>query len=221
MSQSLDGVTFYNYPLSSASYRVRIALQLKGLTPEKLTNVNLRAVEQNTEDYQKVAPGGLVPAFDFGSQSFSQSLALIEWLDVTYPQTRLIPEDALEALAVREFALSISCDIHPLNNLRILKHLTGPLGQSEEVKSQWCAHWVHAGFEGLEQLLVRHQNGGPFCFGNQPTLADVCLVPQVFNANRFAVDLTSYPRIRAVYDHSQRHPAFQAACPKLDQSQIT
>ncbi len=209
----VEDAKFYNYFRSSASYRVRIALGLKELTAREVIDVDLRAGEQSSDAYLKIAPSGLVPALAFEEGSFSQSLALIEWLDGEYPANRLIPSDRMTALAVREIAYAISCDIHPVNNLRILNYLRGPLAADEAAIDRWYAHWVGLGFDGIEPLLERHAGKGPFCVGQGPTLADVCLVPQVFNARRFKVDLTNYPRICAVADACNAIPAFANAAP--------
>jgi maleylacetoacetate isomerase len=214
-STNKTGMILYNYALSSASYRLRIALNLKNITPAEIVDINLRAGDQNEEDYRNHVPGGLVPALDFGKGTYSQSVALIEWLDVTYPEPRLIPEDPILALAAREVALSIACDIHPLNNLRILKYLTGQLDVSDTSKNEWYLHWVREGFEGVEGLLSRQRNTGPFCLGANISVADVCLVPQVFNARRFKVDLTAFPQILSVFNHCQSLRAFQDAEPHL------
>ena len=210
----LNNLTFYDYFRSSASYRVRIALNLKRLQPETVTDIDLRIGAQSATPYKAVEPSGLVPSFQFGGKTYGQSLALIEWLDATYPAPRLIPQDPLAALAVREIAQTIACDIHPLNNLRILKYITGTLGASEDEKLDWYRHWIQTGFETLEALIAPHGDEGPFCLGTEPTLADLCLVPQVYNARRFDVDLTAYRRICAVDAHCNSLPAFGAAAPQ-------
>jgi maleylacetoacetate isomerase len=204
---------FYNYFRSSASYRVRIALELKGMKPEKIVDIDLRQNEQKSAAYRKIAPSALVPTFQFDDLSFSQSIALIEWMDAKCPEPRLIPENPEKALAVREIAFAIACDIHPLNNLRVLNYLTGTLEQSEDVKNQWYAHWVQAGFDGVEDRLNRQSKTSQFAFGDAPTLADICIVPQVFNAERFNVDLTAYPRILQITEQCNQLAAFQAASP--------
>lgn len=208
----LGEAIFYNYFRSSASYRVRIALALKGLKAKEVVDIDLRTGDQSGESYRRVAPAGLVPSFDFGERAFGQSLALIEWLDAKYPEPRLVPEDADTALAVREIALAIACDIHPIDNLRVLNYLTGTLGVSEEQKTEWYRHWVRTGFAAVEALIARNGDGG-FCVGDVPTLADACLVPQVYNARRFEVDLTPYPRIVAVDAKCMDLPAFRDTGP--------
>lgn len=213
----IESATFYNYALSSASYRVRIALGLKGLSPRDIKNVNLRSGEQSGEAYRLIAPSGLVPSFDFGDQAFSQSLALMEWLDTAYPTAPLFPSEPTEALKVRELALAIACDIHPLNNLRVLKYLSSELRASQDEVDQWYRHWVKTGFDGIEARLAQLGGAGPFCVGETASAADVCLVPQVFNARRFDTDLTPYPRIQAIVKHCNTLPAFAAAAPEMPQ----
>jgi len=207
-------LVFFDYFRSSASYRVRIAIALKGVGPQAVETVDLRAGEQSAPTYKAIQPSGLVPSFRFGGETFGQSIALIEWLDSQYPDPRLIPADPLEALAVREAALTIACDIHPLNNLRVLKYLTGPLGVSEEAKLAWYRHWIRTGFGTLETLIAPHRRKGPFCLGANVSLADLCLVPQVYNARRFEVDLSPYPGVCAIDAHCGALPAFQAAHPR-------
>ena len=211
----MDAV-FYNYALSSASYRVRIALNLKRLDPKSIVDVNLRAGAQNEEGYREVAPSGLVPALDFGTGAFSQSLALIEWLDDKCSEPRLIAEDPEQALAAREIAFSIACDIHPLNNLRILKYLRAQLAAPEEAVQSWYQHWVQSGFDGIEKRVLCYKNEGLFCLGADVGIADVCLVPQVFNSRRFDVDLTAYPRILSIFNHCQTLEAFKEAAPQSE-----
>ncbi|OSQ37384.1 maleylacetoacetate isomerase [Thalassospira mesophila] len=210
----LNDLTFYDYFRSSASYRVRIALNLKGLQPETVEIVDLRTGAQSQSLYKSVEPSGLVPSFTFGGKTFGQSLALIEWLDAMYPSPRLIPADPLAALGVREVAHTIACDIHPLNNLRILKYITNTLGASADAKQEWYRHWICAGFDTLEALIAPHRNNGPFCLGADLSLADTCLVPQVYNARRFDVDLSPYPAICAVNAHCTSLPAFANAAPE-------
>ncbi|WP_349600007.1 maleylacetoacetate isomerase [Thalassospira sp. NFXS8] len=209
-----DDLIFYDYFRSSASYRVRIALNLKGLQANKVETVDLRTGAHAQKPYKSVAPSGLVPSFTFGGKTFGQSLALIEWLDAIYPSPRLIPSEPLAALGVREVAHTIACDIHPLNNLRILKYITGTLSASEEAKLEWYHHWICSGFDTLEALIAPHRDKGPFCLGADVSLADVCLVPQVYNARRFDVDLSPYPAICAVDAHCTTLPGFADAAPE-------
>ncbi|MDQ3061206.1 MAG: maleylacetoacetate isomerase [Pseudomonadota bacterium] len=199
--------TFFN---SSASYRVRIALNLKGLAHEAI-GVNLRSGAQRSADFLALNPSGLVPALVDGETHLSQSLAIIDHLDRIQPEPLLVPPDGPARGQVLEIALLIACDIHPLNNLRVLKYLTGELGLSEAQKNAWYAHWIAEGFNALETLLPDHDG---WCVGQTPTLADCCLVPQVANAERMKVDLTAWPRIRRIAAFARQHPAFIQAEPQ-------
>lgn len=191
-------------------------MNLKGVVTHSTRGVNLRTGEQFADAFRALTGAPMVPALDFGEAAYGQSIALIEWLDAVYPTPRLIPETPDEALAVRELALSIACDIHPLNTPRILKRLTGPMEQTEESRKEWYAHWVREGFTTLERLLSRYDDRGPFCVGQDPTLADICLVPQVLNARRFGVDIGDFRRINAIDAHCQSLAAFRTAAPKSD-----
>ena len=203
----------YDYFRSSAAYRVRIALNVKGLAVTQRHAIHLRKGEQRAPGYLEMNPHGLVPLLAVGNRRLTQSLAIIEYLEERHPQPPLLPQGAEDRAWVRSIALAIACDIHPLNNLRVLKYLAKPLGIEEPARDEWYRHWVREGFDGLERQLA----GGPsgrFCFGDAPTLADVCLVPQVANANRLNVDLAPYPRIRAINDACLALPAFDAARPE-------
>lgn len=203
----------YDYFRSSAAYRVRIALNLKGLDAER-EFVHLVKAQQRADTYLKVNPQGLVPALTTDDVVLTQSLAIIEWLDEVHAQPRLLPGDALGRSRVRAIALAIACDIHPLNNLRVLNYLTGTLGASEEQKNGWYRYWIDVGFEALEQQLSRDRETGAFCHGDVPTLADVCLVPQVANARRYKVDLTPYPTIARIDARCRELDAFARAAPE-------
>lgn len=211
MTLHITAATLYDFPFSSASYRLRIAMHLKGVAPQQVKAINLRTGAQRDDTFVQVTGAPMVPALDFGTAAFGQSLALIEWLDDTHPDPRLIPEDADTALAVRSLALTIACDIHPLNTPRVLNYL------SEEDRKNWYAHWVRAGFTALEHQLARTADHGPFCIGTTPTLADICLVPQVLNARRFGVAIDDFQRINAIDAHCQTLTAFKAAAPLTDQ----
>ena len=200
----------YGYFRSSAAYRCRIALNLKGLAPEYVA-VHLRRGDQRASDYQNVNPQGLVPSLEIGGHVITQSLAIIEWLDETYPEPALLPIDALARADVRAFALAIACDIHPLNNLRILKYLTGELGVGDEAKDIWYRHWVREGLTALEALAK--PRAGAFLYGDAPSLADICLVPQLYNARRFKVAIAAFPTLRRADETASAHPAFAAAHP--------
>ncbi|KDB08375.1 maleylacetoacetate isomerase [Burkholderia sp. lig30] len=202
--------SFFN---SSTSYRVRIALALKGLPYDTLP-VNIRTGEHRAAGYvADVNPSAAVPALVDGDFRLGQSLAIIDYLDQTHPEPRLIPLEPPLRARVLELATLIACDIHPVNNLRVLRYLESELGVSAQQKSAWYRHWVAEGMAGVERLLERSAQG-PWCFGAQPTLADVCLVPQVANALRMECDLSAYPRSLAVYAHALQHPAFDAAQPQ-------
>ncbi|MDR2318251.1 MAG: maleylacetoacetate isomerase [Pseudomonas sp.] len=202
----------YSFFNSSTSYRVRIALALKGLEVD-YHGVNLRAGEQRQAQHRELSPIGGVPVLvrDDGT-GLTQSLAIIDYLDALYPQAPLLPGEPLLRARVLEVAQLIACDIHPLNNVRVLGYLQRVLDVGPEEKDRWYGHWVAEGLAALETLLQRHGDG-PYCFGTQPTLADCCLVPQVANAERMGCDLHAYPRVMAVYEHCQAQPAFQRAAP--------
>jgi maleylacetoacetate isomerase len=206
-------VKLYDYFRSSAAYRVRIALNLKGLAPERVF-VHLAKGEQLGGDYLSVNPQGLVPALvtDDG-HVLSQSLAIIDWLDETHPVPPLLPADPDERARVRSIALAIACDIHPLNNLRVLNYLSNTLGVTAEQRTGWYRYWIDLGFEALEKRLAGDPRTGPYCHGSAPTLADVCLVPQVANARRFHLDLSPYPAIVRIDAACAALPAFADAAP--------
>ncbi|MBV7540055.1 maleylacetoacetate isomerase [Acidovorax sp. sic0104] len=207
----------YSFFNSSTSYRVRIALALKGL-PVDYHGVNIRVGEHRAPAYAQLNPARAVPTLVDGDFTLSQSLAIIDYLDQRHPEPRLVPLEPRLRARVLELAHGIACDMHPVNNLRILKYLQGPLALSAEQKDAWYAHWAAEGFDAVERLLAGRggeAGSGPWCFGDQPTLADVCLVPQVGNAQRAGCDLAPYVRTRAVYAHAQQHPAFIAARPEV------
>ncbi len=201
----------YGYFRSSASYRVRIALALKGLSPEVIP-VNLLKGEQKSESYRALNPQGLVPLLVDGDHHFTQSLAIIEYLEETYPDTPLLPQTRPERARVRSLALAVACEMGPLCNTGPLGFL-GELGLNEAQKTLWYHHWMAKGFTALEQLLSISNDTGSFCHGSAPTMADCCLVPQVFNAKRYQFDLTPYPAIGRIVDNCAKHPAFIAAHP--------
>jgi maleylacetoacetate isomerase/maleylpyruvate isomerase len=202
----------YNYFRSSASYRVRIALALKGL-PYDYVPVHLPKGEQQSEGYAAVTPTPLVPTLvtDAG-EALGQSMAIIEYLDEVHPEPPLLPRDALGRARVRALAQSIACEIHPLNNLRVLKYLVKELGASEDAKNAWYRHWVRLGLEAFERELTRLP-AATYCYGDTPTLADCLLVPQIFNAQRFDVDLAGLPRTMGAFDACMRLPAFAQSQP--------
>ena len=201
----------HNYFRSSASFRVRIALALKGLDYEYLS-VHLGQGEQRQAAFTALSADRLVPLLEDGGAQLSQSMAIIEYLDETHPQPPLLPADALGRAKVRALAQSIACEIHPLNNLRVLKYLVHELQVPEEAKTRWYRHWCREGLEAFERQLAQLPPAR-YCFGNTPTLADCCLVPQIFNSERFQVDLGGLPRTMAAYQACMALPAFQQAQP--------
>jgi maleylacetoacetate isomerase len=204
----------YGLGLSSASYRVRIALGLKNL-PYTSVVKNLRAGEHRLADFLRINVQGLVPALALDDGTvLTQSMAIIEYLEEIYPQPPLLPAEPLARARVRALTQSIVSDIHPLDNLRVLRYLEDKLLVDRAARDSWYRHWVEVGFAALERWLVQDADTGRFCHGNSPTLADICLVPQVFNARRFAVDMNPYPRISGVDAVCRELPAFRAAAPE-------
>lgn len=201
----------YTYFRSSAAYRVRIALALKGLEYRSVP-VHLGRGEQAAPPFRAVNPQGLVPVLDDDGTVVGQSLAILEYLDETNPWPPLLPADAPGRARVRRLALMVACDIHPLNNLRVLNHLRGEAGFDEAGITRWVHHWITEGFDALEALL--EGAAGRFCHGDVPTLADICLVPQVFNARRFGMDVAAWPTILRVDAACRTLPAFAAAAPE-------
>lgn len=194
---------------ASAPYRVRIALNLKGLDYD-YAPVDLAGGQQHSAAYRALNPQGLTPALEADGHVLTQSLAILEWLEETHPEPALLPKAPLERAAVRTMMGVIACDIHPVNNLRILQALS-KAGLDETVRTTWAQRWINDGFAVLEPMIARHGQG--FAFGATPTLADCCLIPQVYSSARFKVDLAPYPHIAAVGARAAQHPAFQAAEP--------
>ena len=204
--------TLFDYYRSSASYRVRIALNLKGIGHDSVS-INLAEGAQKQAEYRSRNPQGLVPMLEIDGQRIAQSLAIIEYLDRTRADPPLIPRDPADAAHVRSLALLIACDIHPLNNLRVLKYLSGPLAQEDAARDQWYAHWVREGFLALEAVAA--PRAGRFLFGDGPSLADVCLVPQIYNARRFDVALDDFPLLLRVDGECATLEAFAQAHPDV------
>lgn len=203
----------HTYFRSSAAYRVRIALNLKGLTAQHVfVHLNRHGGEQFSDAFRALNPQALVPVLSDGGVQISQSLAIMEYLDEAYPAMPLLPKRLADRAFVRQLSLGIACDIHPLNNLRVLKYLTTTLGVSEDAKSGWIHHWIALGLQAVEAELARRP-GSTFCVGDAPTMADCCLVPQVFSAQRFNVDLSGFPLVMRVFANCQALPAFADAQP--------
>jgi maleylacetoacetate isomerase len=203
----------YGYFRSSAAFRVRIALNLKKLNYESAF-IHLRRGDQRQPRFLDINPQGLVPALEVDDTLLIQSLPIIEYLDETYPEPPLLPSDAKGRARVRALAAMVACDIHPINNLRVLRYLLRPLGQDEAAVETWYNHWIAEGFGALERLLAEGGRTGRFCHGDTPGLADIVLVPQVFNANRYqSLDLTPYPTIVRIYQTCLGIDAFAAAHP--------
>jgi len=206
----------YNYFRSSASYRVRIALALKGLSYEYVA-VHLVKNEQLGEAFRAVAPAQLVPALvveaGAGEKVLTQSLAIIEYLDETHPAPPLLPEDALGRARVRALALDVACEIHPLDNLRVLRYLVKVMGVAEDDKDRWYRHWVETGLQVVEQQLAGHASTGRFCHGDTPGLADCVLVPQIHNAQRMQCRLDDVPTVRRIFENCMAEAAFATTQP--------
>ncbi|MBL4613493.1 MAG: maleylacetoacetate isomerase [Magnetovibrio sp.] len=206
----------YTYWRSSAAYRVRIALALKNV-PYESAYVHLvrDGGEQLKSEYDAINPQHLVPALELDDATvLTQSMAILEYLEDAYPDQPLLPKDAKAKARVRALCQAVASDMHPLNNLRVLSYLSKTLNIDGDQKSTWYHHWINIGFEGLEQLLARSTDTGEFCHGSTPTLADACLIPQLYNARRFKVDLSPYAHIQRIEAACQDHPAFVAAAPQ-------
>ncbi len=204
----------YNFFRSSTSHRLRIALNLKGITYEYVL-VDLRTDQHHGSDYKELNPQGLVPALVSGNDVLTQSPAIIEWLEERYPTPALLPSDPEERARVRALAAIIGCDVHPINNRRILDALRHDFAADEAAVNRWCATWISAGFDAFEELLARDPQHGEFCFGHTPTLADVYLAPQIESARRFKVDLARWPRLQKIDEACGRLEAFQKAAPSV------
>ncbi|ARN75252.1 maleylacetoacetate isomerase [Oceanicoccus sagamiensis] len=202
----------YSYYRSSAAYRVRIALALKGLAFESIP-VNLLEQENYRQSYLDKNPQGLVPALDIGGQILNQSLAIMEYLEEVNPKPALLPADPIERAQIRSLAYEVAIDIHPINNLRIINFLTSEWQHSESNKFEWLHHWMTTGFAAIENRLQQGSQG-QFCFGDTVTLADICLIPQVYNAHRFECPMDDFPLINAIVSHCNTLDAFKRAAPE-------
>lgn len=207
-------LTLFDYYRSSACYRVRIALNLKKLSYD-INTIHLvqDGGAQFRAQYTALNPQQLVPTLQDDNVTLTQSLAIIEYLEECYPDPPLLPKSPIEKAHVRAFALTIIADIHPINNLRILKYLTGVLHVTDEEKKEWIHHWMHVGFKAMETQLNRNDHHTNCCFSDAPSLADVCLIPQLYNARRFELDLTPYPTLVKIEQHCQKLEAFELAYP--------
>ncbi|HWV03019.1 maleylacetoacetate isomerase [Ralstonia sp.] len=205
-------IKLYNYFRSSASFRVRIALEVKGL-PYDYAPVHLLKGEQLAPDFVKLNPDALVPVLCDGNDVLNQSLAIVEYLEETHPEPTLLPGSPSNRAHIRAIALAIACEIHPLNNPRVLKYLKNTFNVEEEARNDWYRHWVKLGFAALEARLSASPLTGAYCVGDTPTLADVCLVPQVFNGKRFDVAVEDYPTLARIFEHCMAQEGFQRAAP--------
>ena len=202
----------YGFFRSGTSHRTRIVLNLKQISYDLLP-VSLMKNEHKNAAFQAINPQGFVPVLAINDQLLIQSPAIIEWLEETHPEHPLLPKDAIARAKVRALAAVVGCDIHPINNKRILDYLRNTLKLDDSQVQTWCQHWIDEGFSALETLLAADQNRGDFCYGHQPTLADAYLIPQVDSSKRFKVDMSKYPNIQRIYDACMALPAFQAAAP--------
>lgn len=204
----------YTYYQSSASYRVRIALNLKGITLDEEAYIDLTKGDQSTSDYAKVNPQKLVPALIVGDDVLTQSIAIMEYLEETHPANPILPKDPIARAQARAIAMAVAGDISAINNLKIRNRLKSDFGATDEdVKVKWIQHWIEDGFTAIEALLMRSKHTGKFCVGDFPTIADCCLVPQMFNARRFNCDLSKFPTIVRITEACEALPAFAAAHP--------
>ena len=220
MSTAPD-LTLYDYWRSSACYRVRIALNVKGLRyTRKPVHLLNNGGEQHSAEYRQVNPQEAVPALVDGARVIRQSLAIIEYLDEVKPDVPLLPSAARDRAHVRGMALLVACDIHPLNNLRVMKYLEHELALDQATRERWTRHWMEEGFRALETILADDLATGAYCHGEAPTMADACLIPQVYNAKRFNVDMTPYPTILRINEQCLSLPAFDAARPETQPDAI-
>jgi len=215
MTSAAPEFALYGYFRSSAAFRVRIALNIKGISAEQISVHLLRGGgEQHGQDYKALNPQELVPTLLHEGQAIGQSLSIIEYLDEIQPEPPLLPRKPLARARVRQLAYLIACDIHPLNNLRVLLYLRDRFQIDEPARAEWQRHWMAKGFTALETLLANADETGSWCYGDSPTLADICLIPQLANARRVDLDLSAYATLRRIESHALANPAFEAALPK-------
>lgn len=212
---SAEGMKLFSYWRSSAAYRVRIALNLKGL-PYEVVPVNIAPATgaQHVPGYHALNPQRMVPVLVDGERVIRQSLAIVEYLEETYAGARLLPATARERARARSLALLVACDIHPLNNVRVLQWLEAEFNTPQVERERWVRHWIGAGLAALEELLAGNPSTGDFCEGDTPSIADICVVPQCYNALRFAIDLAPFPTVRRIYQTCLAVPAFDRARPE-------
>lgn len=203
---------FYGYFRSSSAYRCRIAFNLKGVKPEEVY-VHLRKGEQRSPEYLRHNPLGLVPILEVDGHDLAQSLAIVEWLDETHPGPALLPKDPIDRAYVRSLALTVACEIHPLQNLRVLDHLKRECGQDQAGTDAWCQKWIRTGLEAYEGMLTKFGLAGAFSYGDEPSLADICLIPQLFSAQRFRADISDFPTITRIAATAAELEAFAEAHP--------
>ena len=206
----------HGYYRSSASFRVRIALNLKGLAYESIPH-HLRHNEHHAPDFLKINPQAMVPVLEAAGTKLAQSMAIIEYLDETVPEPALLPKAVADRAYVRSLAQMIGCDIHPINNLRVLRYLRQNFNADEAAIGAWYNHWIAEGFAALEEVLASDPRTGDFCYGNTPTLADICLVPQIVNAANYKLDLSPYRKLQGIFANCVTLPAFKAAHPSQQQ----
>jgi maleylacetoacetate isomerase len=204
----------YGYFRSSAAFRARIALNLKGIEPElRFVHLLKDGGQQHNPDYKALNPQELIPALVHDGHLITQSLAIIEYLDEIAPEPPLLPKDALGRARVRAIAYAVACDIHPVNNLRVNQYLKRTFNADGDAQIAWQRHWIGLGFDALETMLSSSKETGKFCHGDAPTIADICLIPQMANAKRVHLDFTPYPTLARIESHALTHPAFVAALP--------
>ncbi len=208
-------IKLYGYWRSTAAYRVRIALNIKQISYSQ-TSVNLikDGGEQHAQPYRQLNPQGLVPTLVDGPAEIGQSMAILEYLEERYPKVPLLPEDSAKRALVRQLANTIACDVHPLNNLRVLQYLSNELSVADADKTKWYHHWLFLGFSAFEQLLEKHQFNGPYCIGGELSLADTCLIPQIYNANRFDYPMEKHPLLQSINENCLQLTRFQDASPE-------
>ncbi len=210
----MSGLSLYTYFRSSAVYRVRIALRYKGVSYEsKIIHLLKDGGQEKTQEYGALNPQKLIPTLVDDGHIMTQSLAIIEYLDEKYPHPPLLPKDLKKRVAVRSMALSIACDIHPLNNIRVSDYLKNTFQADENTRQQWMLHWIKEGFTAIE-IQLRKMNSTHYCFGHRVSLADLCLIPQVYNAKRFSCSMENYPRIEQIYQHCMQQSEFLSASPE-------